>query len=72
MTQRGFGQYPSRDIVNMPVINGTNASETIIGTDQNDSITPRDGNDTVYGLAGDDGINGYRNEEVTDLAPDHK
>jgi Ca2+-binding RTX toxin-like protein len=47
----------------MPVINGTNASETIIGTDQNDSITPRDGNDTVYGLAGDDGINGYRNEE---------
>ncbi len=47
----------------MPVINGSNASETIIGTDQNDSITPRDGNDTVYGLAGDDGLNGYRNEE---------
>ena len=54
--------YPSENIATMPVINGTNASETMLGTDQNDVISPGDGYDTVYGLAGDDGLNGYKDE----------
>ncbi|MBT3859832.1 MAG: matrixin family metalloprotease [Gammaproteobacteria bacterium] len=41
----------------MPIINGTDQSETLTGTEDSDDIRTRSGDDIVYGLGGNDLIN---------------